>query len=236
MAPVQALPAEYDDLLAAARAVGFEKCLYVVEVLGGEGNPPLLALGSSLTLEHRSQFLRRVQQDPLRRMLSRGEIPIGSTPIGYENLGTHLSIGRDHRMSASDTELLRWGLAQGVRTGVNFRIRLTHCRYASLNFYSASARSPQEMAIAIPRLFLVGHQLNDRLEPMTPRGPESLLSRRERECLDFVAQGLGNREIAEFLGLSLDTVKEHIQGLFHKLNVNNRVQAVTRGYALAYLG
>jgi len=236
MGPVRALPDEYDRLLEAARAVGFEKCLYVVEVLGGESNPPLLAIGSGLTHEHRSQFLRRVQQDPLRRMLSRGEIPIGSTPIGYENLGTHLSIGRDHRLSASDTELLRWGLAQGVRSGVSFRIRLSHCRYASLNFYSATAHSDEHMAAAMPRLFLVGHQLNECLEPATPRGPESLLSRRERECLDFVAQGLGNREIANTLGLSVDTVKEHIQGLFHKLDVNNRVQAVTRGYALAYLG
>lgn len=236
MVPVETLSTEYDGLLAAARAVGFEKCLYVIEVLGGEAHPPLLAIGSGLSQEHRSQFLRRVQQDPLRRMLSRGEIPIGSTPIGYENLGTHLSIGRDHRLSASDTELLRWGLAQGVRTGVNFRIRLSHCRYASLNFYSASQRGTQEMAAAMPRLFLVGHQLNERLEPGTPHGPESLLSRRERECLDFVAQGLGNREIAGVLGLSVDTVKEHIQGLFQKLSVNNRVQAVTRGYALAYLG
>jgi ATP/maltotriose-dependent transcriptional regulator MalT len=48
--------------------------------------------------------------------------------------------------------------------------------------------------------------------------------------------GKSNGEIAALLGLSLDTVKEHVQGLFHKLKVNGRAQAVSRGHMLAYLG
>lgn len=236
MAPVSVFSTDYDALLAGASAAGFEKCLYAVELIGGEMEQPLLTIGSGLTEEHRSDFLRRVRHDPLRRMLSRGEIPIGSTPIGYENHRTHLSIGRDHRLSASDTELLRWALAQGVRTGVNFRIRLSQSRYASINFYSAERRSKADLDTALPILFLIGHKLNERIEPHIPRGPEKLLSRREMECLDQIAQGFANREIADLLGLSIETIKEHVQSLFLKLRVNNRAQAVSRGHALAYLG
>ncbi len=236
MASVSAMPTEAAALLAGAAAVGFDKCLYAVEVLHGETERPLEAIASGLTLQHMTDFLKRVPQDPLRRMLARGEIPVGSTPIAYENMGTHLSIARDRRLSVSDTDLLRWGLAQGVRTGINFRIRMPQCRYASVNFYSTAAHSERDLGSAMQALFLIGHQIHERLEPRLPGNPNILLSRREIECLDWIARGLGNREIAETLGLSIETVKEHVQGLFQKLEVNNRAHAVTRGYALSYLG
>ena len=63
-----------------------------------------------------------------------------------------------------------------------------------------------------------------------------LLSVREAECLQWIASGKSNREIAELLGLSVDTVKEYIQSLFRKLQVSDRAQAVSRGHLLAYLG
>jgi DNA-binding NarL/FixJ family response regulator len=50
------------------------------------------------------------------------------------------------------------------------------------------------------------------------------LTKREGEVLKLVAFGLGNREIAQALGISHETVKEHIQHIFGKVGVNDRTQ------------
>ena len=52
------------------------------------------------------------------------------------------------------------------------------------------------------------------------------LSAREIEVLDCVAQGLSNKEIAEELYVTEQTVKNHMTSVLRKLDVNDRVQAV----------
>jgi pimeloyl-ACP methyl ester carboxylesterase/DNA-binding CsgD family transcriptional regulator len=52
------------------------------------------------------------------------------------------------------------------------------------------------------------------------------LSRRERETLILLAEGLSNSEIAERLGISEKTVRNHLSHLFDKLGVWSRTQAV----------
>ena len=54
------------------------------------------------------------------------------------------------------------------------------------------------------------------------------LSKREREALAHLAQGLSNREIADRLGISVNTVNKHVQQIFTKLNVRNRTQAARK--------
>jgi DNA-binding NarL/FixJ family response regulator len=51
------------------------------------------------------------------------------------------------------------------------------------------------------------------------------LSARDSELLVLLRQGYTNREIAERLYLSENTVKTHLRRLFHKLGVSNRTQA-----------
>ena len=52
-----------------------------------------------------------------------------------------------------------------------------------------------------------------------------LLTEREQEVLDLVADGLSNKEIAKKLFLSEKTVKNHLTNLFKKLGVNDRTNA-----------
>jgi RNA polymerase sigma factor (sigma-70 family) len=51
------------------------------------------------------------------------------------------------------------------------------------------------------------------------------LTAREREVLDLAALGMSNREIAERLVISANTVKFHLRTIYATLNVHNRVQA-----------
>ena len=55
--------------------------------------------------------------------------------------------------------------------------------------------------------------------------PEEELTWREREVLHLVSLGFSNQKIAESLGISMETAKEHVQNLIRKLRVENRTQA-----------
>lgn len=52
------------------------------------------------------------------------------------------------------------------------------------------------------------------------------LSKRERETLTLLAEGLSNSAIAERLGISENTVRNHLSHLFDKLGVWSRTQAI----------
>lgn len=58
------------------------------------------------------------------------------------------------------------------------------------------------------------------------------LKKREKELLQLIAKGLSNKEIAETLYLSPNTVRKYLYKLFQKLNVNNRTQAAQKATEL----
>ncbi len=57
-----------------------------------------------------------------------------------------------------------------------------------------------------------------------PGAGAKALTRREREIAELVADGLGNREIAERLYLSKRTVDSHVEHIFTKLAFSSRGQ------------
>jgi len=57
-------------------------------------------------------------------------------------------------------------------------------------------------------------------------GGLSLLTEREHEILACAAAGRSNKEIADQLCVSLDTVKTHLHHIYQKLRVSGRVEAV----------
>ena len=74
----------------------------------------------------------------------------------------------------------------------------------------------------------------DVFEP-APEAVEAPLSDREREVVSLIAAGSTNREIAEQLFLSPHTVKEYTSGLYRKLGVRNRAEAVKRAQSLGLI-
>jgi two-component system, NarL family, response regulator DegU len=64
------------------------------------------------------------------------------------------------------------------------------------------------------------------LQTMEIRRPLHLLTRRECEVLQMLADGKSNRGIGEALFISEKTVKNHVSNILQKMNVNDRTQAV----------
>jgi len=55
------------------------------------------------------------------------------------------------------------------------------------------------------------------------------LSAREMEILQLIAKGVSNNEAAQVLTLSKATIRTHLEHIYRKLDVTNRVEAVTEG-------
>jgi DNA-binding NarL/FixJ family response regulator len=80
-----------------------------------------------------------------------------------------------------------------------------------------------------------------RVEPSVEAAPASArsasqeeaplkpLSDREREILQLIAKGISNSEAARMLNLSKATIRTHLEHIYRKLEVTNRVEAVTEG-------
>lgn len=62
-----------------------------------------------------------------------------------------------------------------------------------------------------------------------PSEKETSLTIRELECLQMIAKGLSNEEAAKVLNISKATIRTHLEHVYQKLEVTNRVEAVTEG-------
>jgi len=71
---------------------------------------------------------------------------------------------------------------------------------------------------------------------LTEKALPEPLSSREQEVLQLISAGLTNREIAEALVVSPETVKKHTASIYGKLGVHNRTQATAIARELGLLG
>ena len=69
--------------------------------------------------------------------------------------------------------------------------------------------------------------------PAPPKSPQphAKLTPRQREVLGLLAHGSSTRQIAELLHLSKETVRNHVRGILHALDVHSRVEAVATARA-----
>lgn len=77
--------------------------------------------------------------------------------------------------------------------------------------------------------------INQMINSISPTEPESeqplpleLLSKREREVADLVAQGLSNQEMADKLYISVRTVKAHLTSIFSKTGCRDRLELAVK--------
>lgn len=84
---------------------------------------------------------------------------------------------------------------------------------------SAAAGAPPTRAGELHR---VASSMADKQLPTDVDVP---LTPRETQVLRLLAMGLSNREIADAFEISIETVKEHVQNLLRKVELNDRTQA-----------
>lgn len=90
---------------------------------------------------------------------------------------------------------------------------------------------------------LVLRAADDRVRPIglvarrddADESPLEALTPREHDVLMLLADGAGNRAIAERLGISDHTVKFHLSAIFGKLGVTTRTAAVRRALRLGWV-
>ncbi|MBY4212959.1 response regulator transcription factor [Rhodococcus fascians] len=68
------------------------------------------------------------------------------------------------------------------------------------------------------------------LQPVTATCADGLLTERERDILQLLAQGMSNDDIARALFVEVSTVKSHLARMLPKLGVQSRLQAVVWAY------
>jgi DNA-binding NarL/FixJ family response regulator len=78
-------------------------------------------------------------------------------------------------------------------------------------------------------------RMSGRRESSGDDSPVEPLTAREMEVLQFMAQGLANKQIALVLGISEHTVKFHLSSLYAKLGISSRTEAVKRGIELGLI-
>ena len=85
--------------------------------------------------------------------------------------------------------------------------------------------SPMSAAIA-RKLVTVFNEQNNQAALRN----DAVLSPREKEILQLVAKGLLYKEIADQLGISFHTVRQHIGAIYEKLHVHNKTEAINKVY------
>ena len=86
-------------------------------------------------------------------------------------------------------------------------------------------------AVAAGLCVRAAKEASHAFDTLQERNLHPLLTPRETDVLSAIAGGLGNKEIARHLEISLHTVKFHIESLLRKLNARSRAEAVAKGLA-----
>lgn len=110
---------------------------------------------------------------------------------------------------------------------------------AGANGYILKGSTPDQLLDAVrelhaggaPMSALVARRVVAHMRPSTPKAESlALLSTRENEVLQLLAQGLLYKEIGHRLGITEGTIKQHIHRIYEKMHVQNRTEAVNRYY------
>ena len=101
--------------------------------------------------------------------------------------------------------------------------------------YIFKSTSSEELSTALHTVlrggvYLPMVALSSEMPPSNMPKYANELTQRQREVLKWIIRGLANKQIADKLSISNDTVKSHLKSIYEVLGVNNRTQAV---YAVA---
>lgn len=138
----------------------------------------------------------------------------------------------DGPTTREDREVFEHARAFGLEDGFVTPVHHLNGSSAAVVLYSDRTLdwSPRETASA-HMLSIYFAAVAARLSEAAPSAPSPTLSRRQRECLQWVRGGKTDWEIGQILGLSEHTVAEHLEAARRRLGVKTRAQAVIEAIA-----
>ncbi len=109
--------------------------------------------------------------------------------------------------------------------------------------YLLKSASLAELAAALAEVAAGGSPMTPRVarrvlemfSRLAPQPAAQLLSPRERQVIELMAEGLTNKEIAARLSLSIHTVVEYVGDIYGKLHVNTRAGAVAKAFRSGWM-
>lgn len=105
--------------------------------------------------------------------------------------------------------------------------------------YLVKDAAPEQVVDAVCDLYAGGSPMSPGIarrvikalaRQRTPSPEIELLTERERQVLEQLAQGYRYKEIADRLAVSMDTVRTHVRNLYEKLQVSSRTDALNKLY------
>ncbi len=121
--------------------------------------------------------------------------------------------------TSDDDEIVFRALQAGADGYLLKRTKPTELRSALLDAMSGGAPMSSEIARRVVESFRQkGHQRDDAIS----------LTAREEETLLLLTKGYSNKEIADKLNLSVETVRSHLKHIYEKMHVRSRAEAVAR--------
>ena len=108
------------------------------------------------------------------------------------------------------------------------------CLEAGADVFIEKSNSPTQIIAALRSLLVTEEESEE--EAANPASGPTKLSKRQKQLILMLDQGLSNRDIAEKLSISEHTVKVHFWRLFRRLGVNSRTQALHFARTNGWLG
>ena len=208
----------------AASDLGFDR--YAYSALTGHeryqtcGNPPPTVAHNYPEAWHAYYFERDYQHiDPVLALA-----PDIEQPFLWDSLNDAYDLDRQQR------KVLREARESGLRDGVGVPLHGPRGSVCLVTF--AASEGHPDPAPKLPMLDVLAAQFHSayslvgRAEEKRDRG--SLLSLRERECLQWIARGKTSGDVGMILQISENTVNYHVKNALYKLDANTRILAVVR--------
>jgi NarL family two-component system response regulator YdfI len=129
----------------------------------------------------------------------------------------------DHPALESSAEALRAGVRAVLPSDISPGQLIAALQAAAAGLV---VMHPREVNAALPASAPASRPLAELAEPLT---------RREREVLQMLASGVGNKEIAAQLAISEHTVKFHVTSILGKLGAASRTEAVAQAIRLGLI-
>jgi DNA-binding CsgD family transcriptional regulator len=125
----------------------------------------------------------------------------------------------------------------GLGAGISVPLHGPGACWGLMSFAAPRARSA-EIERRLPELTLVAHYAHEAARPFArskASAPPPELTRRERECLHWAAEGKTSWEVGRLLGVSERTAIFHLHNAAKKLEVSGRQAAIARAISLGLI-